>query len=71
MSANGRQRLTLSAITSFITMKPKPLKEERVTIRLEPELKKALDKMAAAADLSLSHFIRAELKKVAFVKQGK
>jgi antitoxin component of RelBE/YafQ-DinJ toxin-antitoxin module len=49
-------------------LKPKPLKEKTIGIRIDTETKKALEKMAQAADRSLSDFIRIELKKIASSK---
>lgn len=52
-------------------MKKKKLKEERITLRLEVELKKALEKMAMDEDKPISHFIRSVLKKLVDAKKSK
>lgn len=54
----------------FIDMKKRKLKEEKISIRLEPETRRALEKMAAAEDKALSHFIRSELKKLVAAKKN-
>lgn len=46
-------------------MKEKNLKGERITIRLEKDVREKLEKMAELDDKTISHFIRSELKKIA------
>lgn len=45
-------------------MKPKQLKDKKIDIRLEPGLKKILEKLAQKENRTLSDFIRQVLKRL-------
>jgi uncharacterized protein (DUF1778 family) len=46
-------------------MKEKKLKDAKITIRIEADIRDILEKLAETEDKSISHFIRSELKKIA------
>ncbi len=46
-------------------MPEKKLKDAKITIRLEADIRDILEKLAELEDKSISHFIRSELKKIA------
>lgn len=51
-------------------MKKKQLKIEKISIRLEPDLLKSLEKLAINSDKSLGNYIRSELKKIVSANKG-